>query len=174
MSAGRQRRGDDVSRDADGDRAQRILAAILAHEHQLRASAGHRGRWSLERHVGGKAIGARFGERQQPGLARFNLRVSAGGGPLLAEVRRAVGDDDAAWLQRCDQALFGGLWNLPMMEGEGRDDAQEALRKAGLRGKLSSRKIGDVVHILSHRRMHVEVWTAVVTKERGTMTRSST
>jgi A/G-specific adenine glycosylase len=90
---------------------------------------------------------------------------------VVAVIARAVGDDDAAWLQRCDQALFGGLWNLPMLEGEGRDDAQEALRKAGLRGKLSSRKIGDVVHILSHRRMHVEVWTAVVTKERGTMTR---
>ena len=64
------------------------------------------------------------------------------------------------WLTKTDQALFGGLWGVPMTEGEPR----EALRTAGVRARLRPDAIGKVEHTLTHRRMQIEVHRATGAK----------
>jgi A/G-specific adenine glycosylase len=64
------------------------------------------------------------------------------------------------WLTKADQALFGGLWGVPMSDGEPR----EALRTAGLRARLRPEAIGKVEHVLTHRRMQIEVYRATGTQ----------
>lgn len=90
---------------------------------------------------------------------------------LVAVVACARGEKNAAWYVRSSKALFGGLWNLPMSEGHGRRSASKALSDAGLKAKLVSKIPTLLTHILSHRRMRVEVWTAVSDKTRGSATR---
>jgi A/G-specific adenine glycosylase len=60
------------------------------------------------------------------------------------------------WLVKGDQALFGGLWGLPMSEGE----PSEALRDAGVRARLHRELLGEVDHMLTHRRLRVAVYRA--------------
>jgi len=55
-------------------------------------------------------------------------------------------------------ALFGGLWELPVGEGHGRDEALAALRGAGIRSRLAGIPTGELEHVLTHRHMSVEVW----------------
>ena len=68
---------------------------------------------------------------------------------------------------RGDQALFGGLYGLPMAPLEAPDDssshhaaAEQALAAAGVMARLGSNPVGEVQHVLSHRRLRVVVFTA--------------
>jgi A/G-specific adenine glycosylase len=79
---------------------------------------------------------------------------------LVAVAARLASDVDARVFVRGRDALFGGLHGLPMHEGEGRDAAKEALRAAGVTARLERAKAGEVVHVLTHRRLFVEVWRA--------------
>lgn len=63
---------------------------------------------------------------------------------------------------RSDEELFGGLYGLPTAE---RDDdaaaaAAGALQRAGVQARLNPAPIGEVQHVLSHRRLHVQVFVA--------------
>jgi len=78
----------------------------------------------------------------------------------LAAVEATVGRPPRTWLAKGDGTLFGGLWGLPMVEGRGRAAAREALRSHGIRARLGDRPARRVTHVLSHRRMEVEVWRA--------------
>ncbi len=60
------------------------------------------------------------------------------------------------WLIKGDKALFGGLWGVPMIEGTARD----ALGEAGVRAKLQPNPIGTIDHILTHRKLGIEVYRA--------------
>ncbi len=60
------------------------------------------------------------------------------------------------WLVKGEDALFGGLWGVPMSDAEPRD----ALREAGLRARLQQGPVGKVEHLLTHRRLQVEVYRA--------------
>jgi len=60
------------------------------------------------------------------------------------------------WLVKGDEALFGGLWGLPMSEGEPR----EALHEAGVQARLQRDPVGEVEHLLTHRRLMVTVYRA--------------
>ena len=63
------------------------------------------------------------------------------------------------WLARGEGALFGGLWNLPMAEGRGRDAAAaRCSSSSGLRGTLAARPRGELEHVLTHRRLQVQLW----------------
>jgi adenine-specific DNA glycosylase len=55
------------------------------------------------------------------------------------------------------QALFGGLWGVPMTEGKPR----EALANAGLEARLKAKPISKIEHALSHRHLQVDVYTAL-------------
>ena len=83
---------------------------------------------------------------------------------LVAVVARDARDGDALFLVRGTEALYGGLHGLPLCEGEGRDAAAAALAAAGLRATLERRPAGEVRHLLTHRRLHVEVWRASAAK----------
>lgn len=66
------------------------------------------------------------------------------------------GADRKVWLNKGDKALFGGLWGVPMIEGTPRD----ALRAAGLRARLRTEPVGEIEHLLSHRRLCIDVYRA--------------
>lgn len=66
------------------------------------------------------------------------------------------GPDRKVWLIKSDQALFGGLWGIPMSECEPRD----ALREAGVRARLQRAPVAEVEHVLTHRRLKVTVYQA--------------
>jgi len=61
-------------------------------------------------------------------------------------------------LERGAGSLFGGLWNLPMAEGSGRDAALAVLERAGVRGTLAAQPSARLEHVLTHRKLTVEVW----------------
>ncbi|MEM7604481.1 MAG: A/G-specific adenine glycosylase [Myxococcota bacterium] len=82
------------------------------------------------------------------------------------------------WLTRSDKSLFGGLWGVPLVEGtppqgelfkskaasKGADVrpselARRALVGEGIRARTPER-MGQIEHVLSHRRMTVDVWRA--------------
>jgi A/G-specific adenine glycosylase len=77
---------------------------------------------------------------------------------LVAIVPRA--DDDALWLVRSQTALFGGLWGVPVVEGEGRASALALLSAHGLRGRVEDEARGSVRHVLTHRALSVRVFVA--------------
>jgi A/G-specific adenine glycosylase len=79
---------------------------------------------------------------------------------LVAVAARTADDAAARVFVRGREALFGGLHGLPMQEGEGRDAAKKALAAAGVTARLERAKAGEVVHVLTHRRLFVEVWRA--------------
>ncbi len=79
---------------------------------------------------------------------------------MVAVVADDARDASAVFLLRSDAALFGGLYGLPAREGEGRDAARAALTSAGLTATLERASAGEVLHVLTHRRLHVEVWRA--------------
>lgn len=64
--------------------------------------------------------------------------------------------------RRRPEALFGGLWEPPSAQG---GLARVALRLGLDVGKL--RPAGEVVHVLTHRRMHVEVARGVLPRRRS-------
>jgi A/G-specific adenine glycosylase len=71
---------------------------------------------------------------------------------------RGSGSDLALLLVRGDGSLFGGLWNLPACEGRGRATARELCARLALGGMLAPRRAGELEHVLTHRRLQVELW----------------
>ncbi len=69
---------------------------------------------------------------------------------------RGRGAHKRVWLIKGDQALFGGLWGVPMAEG----DARVALHRAGLEARLRPHPIGQLSHALSHLRLQIDVFVA--------------
>lgn len=70
-------------------------------------------------------------------------------------------------LVRGDKSLFGGLYGLPMGPCETADGdeallaaAHDALAAAGVSARVASEPVGEVQHVLSHRRLRVIVFTA--------------
>lgn len=58
-------------------------------------------------------------------------------------------------------ALFGGLWSLPMREGEGRSDAKGLLDEHDPHGVLADDEpVTRLVHVLSHRRLSIALYRA--------------
>jgi A/G-specific adenine glycosylase len=62
------------------------------------------------------------------------------------------------FLERGGGSLFGGLWNLPAGEGHGRAAARALLARTGLHGRLDARAAGELEHVLTHRRLRVQLW----------------
>lgn len=79
---------------------------------------------------------------------------------------RGRGSDQLLWLIRSEQSLFGGLWGLPTIEREAsaRSDAREALREAGISARLDQEPKGRVEHVLTHRRLRVDLFRATSAK----------
>lgn len=69
---------------------------------------------------------------------------------------RGRGRDRTVWLIKGDQPLFGGLWAVPMAEGK----ARTVLTEAGLEARLGAEPVGKVEHVLTHRRLQIEVYRA--------------
>jgi A/G-specific adenine glycosylase len=62
------------------------------------------------------------------------------------------------FLQRGEGNLFGGLWGVPMREGEGADTVRALARELGLSGALEDELCGRVKHVLTHRVFDVQVF----------------
>ncbi|MDH3623814.1 MAG: A/G-specific adenine glycosylase [Myxococcales bacterium] len=73
---------------------------------------------------------------------------------------RGRGTDRKVWLIKGDQPLFGGLWGVPMAEGSPR----KALVEASLEARLRPEPIGQVDHVLTHRRLRIAVFLASAAK----------
>jgi A/G-specific adenine glycosylase len=83
------------------------------------------------------------------------------------------GPGQRVWLLRSEQSLFAGLWGLPMTTRSAFDssDARAALRDAGISATLGRKPIGQLDHVLSHRRMQVDVFRATGAKAQTSQTR---
>lgn len=66
----------------------------------------------------------------------------------------------AVALSKSEGSLFSGLFGLPMTQGAGRSVARRALEEAGVSARLEPHPAGRLEHVLSHRRLLVEVWRA--------------
>jgi A/G-specific adenine glycosylase len=95
----------------------------------------------------------RVGELPPPRVRRTPRVVR-----LVAVVARNRSGD--AWMTRTEGTLFGGLWAVPTAEGHGREAARAALEAAGVRARLAPRAVSRLEHVLTHRRLDVEVWRA--------------
>lgn len=73
---------------------------------------------------------------------------------------RGRGAAQEIWLTKGEGTLFYGLWNLPMAQGHGRQAAQHLLAHSGLRARLGARAVGELEHVLTHRRLRVQLWQA--------------
>ncbi|MEZ4288000.1 MAG: A/G-specific adenine glycosylase [Polyangiales bacterium] len=69
------------------------------------------------------------------------------------------------WLVRSDEALFGGLWNVPCSNTE--RSATDLLREQGLSAPGEVELCGEVAHTLSHRRLQTKVFKASVRSRRS-------
>lgn len=134
------------------------LVAVVAVAGPLdEAGEGARGGARGTRARGGEGGAAvwlvRTGEgAAQPGAARARPATDGEGGGA-----RGRGPGSArAGLGRA----FAGLHGPPLGEGRGRAAAVAALAAAGLRGRVESAPRGTLVHVLTHRRLAVEVWRA--------------
>jgi A/G-specific adenine glycosylase len=63
-------------------------------------------------------------------------------------------------LVRSQQQLFGGLWNLPTVEGDSRREATELLRRLEIDAELGPRPSAEIEHVLSHRRLQIRLFRA--------------
>jgi len=70
----------------------------------------------------------------------------------------ATSEAGAHWLVRGAGSLFGGMWSCPSVEGKTRADAVALAQSLGLAGRLARKSQGKVEHVLTHRRMQVEVF----------------
>jgi A/G-specific adenine glycosylase len=75
-----------------------------------------------------------------------------------------VSRGDRVWLVRSKEALFRGLFGPPSAEGHGRDAAKRALRIAGASARVEAEPRATIEHVLTHRRLNVEVWRAKATR----------
>jgi A/G-specific adenine glycosylase len=85
--------------------------------------------------------------------------------PLVAVAALAASDSGAErlLLVRGAGTLFGGLWNLPMREGRSRADAHALLCELGHPPtELSRRPVARFVHVLTHRRLEIALFSAQV------------
>lgn len=80
---------------------------------------------------------------------------------------RGRGTNRRVWLLRNERPLFGGLWGLPTIEGS----ARNALRQAGLSARLDKQPVTKVEHMLTHRRLQVEVFRATAARGEETETK---
>ena len=66
------------------------------------------------------------------------------------------------WLVRGESNLFGGLWGFPMLAHDrpGDGDPGRVLRSVGLSARLRTEAVSTIDHILSHRRLRVDVYVA--------------
>jgi A/G-specific adenine glycosylase len=69
-------------------------------------------------------------------------------------------------LARGEGALFGGLWNLPMSDGEDRAAAEALATRAGVE-LTDEAPIGRVRHVLSHRAIDLRLWPARASKRKS-------
>lgn len=84
---------------------------------------------------------------------------------LIAVVpMRGRGAKREVWLQRGGEQLFGGMWSAPATpfsrERAPRATALALLREIGLRAEVERDPLGEVRHVLTHRRLHLEVYRA--------------
>jgi A/G-specific adenine glycosylase len=80
---------------------------------------------------------------------------------------RGRGADRKVWLVKREQALFGGLWGVPMAE----ESPHAALIEAGLQARLHTEPVGRVEHVLTHRRLRVDVYRASAVQGEESKTR---
>lgn len=75
---------------------------------------------------------------------------------------RGRGTEQRVWLVRSEESLFAGLWGLPMVarSDSHAHDPRGALRDAGISALLDREPTGQVEHVLTHRRMRIEVFRA--------------
>ena len=77
---------------------------------------------------------------------------------VLLAATRGSSHQARLWLSRGQGSLFGDLWNLPMREGRGRRVARSLLVETGLGGRLDPRPAAQFEHVLTHRRLQVQLW----------------
>lgn len=83
----------------------------------------------------------------------------------VAVIARTSPTDPRFWIVRGDKSLFGGLWGLPMGEGESAPDARRVLDGFGLGAELEPLAVGHVEHVLTHRRLRVAVYRGTGAKD---------
>jgi A/G-specific adenine glycosylase len=151
---------DDVRSTRGRDRLWRLAERLVA------VGEGDPGDWNQALMELGATVCAPRHPRCEACPVREHCRALQGGSvaelprvgarpPPLAVYRSAVvlsGRRSVLLARRCKDSLWGGLWEPPSAEGEVGPLAARLRIDAG---KL--RHAGDVVHVLSHRRMHVEV-----------------
>ena len=77
---------------------------------------------------------------------------------LVAAVVYAGADRGAMWLgQRRPGGLYGGLWEPPMVEAVDLGAARGALAAYGIARRLRLGPVGEVEHLLTHRRLRLTV-----------------
>jgi A/G-specific adenine glycosylase len=83
------------------------------------------------------------------------------------------GSDRAVWLVRSQERLFGGLWGLPTVQRDGAQvgDALAALHAAGISARVRPRPSARIEHVLTHRRLQVDVFRATGADARASDTR---
>jgi len=71
------------------------------------------------------------------------------------------GAQRSVWLVKSREALFGGLFGLPTIGATGglRADARSALSAAGVEARVTSKRAA-LTHVLSHRKLELELTTA--------------
>lgn len=82
---------------------------------------------------------------------------------MVAVVPRSRG---ATWLVKGKGSLFGGLFGVPTGEGEGLAAAREVLAASGISGRVVDIAPPRVNHVLSHRRLDVQVYRATHARAR--------
>ncbi|QQR90937.1 MAG: A/G-specific adenine glycosylase [Myxococcales bacterium] len=75
------------------------------------------------------------------------------------------------WMVKQDGSRFAGLWGLPSMQGKGAGDARRILGESCIDAVLERKARGHIEHVLSHRKMKVELWLASGAKARKSSTR---
>lgn len=79
------------------------------------------------------------------------------------------------WLVRSDERLFGGLWGVPIAHRRGAliGDARMALRAARISARVAPEPIAQLEHVLTHRRLRLDVFraTGVRAEESDTLRR---
>jgi A/G-specific adenine glycosylase len=110
-----------------------------------------------------------FAQGRVAEVPRAKTRVPPKRWQLVALVATA-GATRKVLLTRGDGSLFGGLWNLPMLDGHGLMDARVLAEQLGaeLQG---TRPVGIVKHVLSHRAIELQLWSATAPKGSGSEAR---
>lgn len=147
------------SRPGDLNQALMELGATVCTPAVPRCDACPIARWCEARSAG------RAGELPVPKAKRAPRPVS-----LSAAVAT---EGPAVWLVRNEGSLFGGLWGVPMVEASRgpRAAARGALEAAGIAARIARAPVGRVEHVLSHRRMRVDVYRATGARAEPSETR---